>query len=291
MELVFPAPPPYQEPDVIRPIIADSITAVPAGARGQPLVCASHGGLYAAHCALRAGVSAVLFNDAGIGRERAGIAGLDLLDRHGIPAVAVSHRSARIGDGLDCYQRGVASTVNDSARAAGAHAGMTAQEFWHRFALRAVTTSPPAAELDEFGDDRFVVTGYGDMPVVAMNSISLVTEADRDAVVITGSHGGLLGGNPRSAIKTDVFASIYSDADIGIDDAGLGRLVPLNDRGIAAVTVSAWSARIGDARSTLEDGVVSFVNERARAFGAHPRLPVRAFLERLADYWPRRHSH
>lgn len=266
------------------PLVTDSITRIPPGAAGRPIVCASHGGLYSAHCALKEKVSSVIFNDAGIGREHAGVAGLILLDRHGIPAAAVSHLSARIGDGRDCLRRGVVSTVNESARTIGANRGMSAESVWQLFASCA-----PAAPLNgcvgELAEARFEVPGFGDMPVIAMDSNSLVTPTDRNAIVITGSHGGLLGGDPRSAIKTAVFAAVYNDADVGIDNAGLGRLVPLNERGIAAVTVSAWSARIGDARSTLADGVVSFVNERAKSLGAYPGLTIRALLDCLADQW------
>jgi len=52
--------------------------------------------------------------------------------------------------------------------------------------------------------------------------------------------------------------------------------------------VSAWSARIGDARSTLEDGIVSHVNARAAALGARSGESVRTLLARFADHWPRR---
>ena len=47
----------------------------------------------------RAGVRAAVFNDAGIGLDDAGIAGLSRLQSIGMAAVAVSHASARIGDG------------------------------------------------------------------------------------------------------------------------------------------------------------------------------------------------
>jgi hypothetical protein len=52
------------------------------------VLCASHGGIYAAWYAARMGVSAVILHDAGIGRERAGIGGLDWLESAGCPAPA-----------------------------------------------------------------------------------------------------------------------------------------------------------------------------------------------------------
>ena len=93
--------------------------------------------------------------------------------------------------------------------------------------------------------------------------------------MLTGSHGGLLGGRPETALKYDVRAAFYNDAGIGIDEAGVSRLPALDERGIAAVTVSAATARIGEARSTYEDGILSRVNRHAAAFGLAPGMPAR----------------
>ena len=49
----------------------------------------------------------------------------------------------------------------------------------------------------------------------------------------------------------------------------------LDERGITGVTVDAMSARIGDGRSTYEDGIVSRVNETARAAGIEPGMTAR----------------
>ena len=84
-----------------------------------------------------------------------------------------------------------------------------------------------------------------------------------------------MGGRPETALKYDVRAAFYNDAGIGIDEAGVSRLPALDQRGIAAATVSAESARIGDARSTYEDGVLSRVNARAAALGLTPGMPGR----------------
>src|SRR3954471_17387577 len=88
-------------------LIADSITRVGDEAKGAVVVNGSHGGVYAAYVAAKLGVAAAIFNDAGIGREEAGIAGLDYLAQLGIPGAAVSHMTARIGDGADMMARGV----------------------------------------------------------------------------------------------------------------------------------------------------------------------------------------
>src|SRR5207253_1960288 len=117
--------------------------------------------------------------------------------------------------------------------------------------------------------------------VWALDSASLVTPEHYDTIVITGSHGGLLGGRPETALKDDVRAAFYNDAGIGIDEAGVSRLPALDDRGIAAATVAAESARIGDARSTYEDGILSRVNARAAGFGLAPGTPAREAVAML----------
>src|ERR1700736_1731021 len=91
-----------------RIIVADSITRVGEGeATGAVVVNASHGGVYAAYLAAKLGAAAAIFNDAGVGRERAGVGGLDYLQQLGIPAATVGHMTARIGDGADMLARGV----------------------------------------------------------------------------------------------------------------------------------------------------------------------------------------
>ena len=61
-------------------LILDSVTVFPPDARGRAAIAASHGGVYAAYLAAKAGMKAVILCDAGVGREHAGIGGLDWLD-------------------------------------------------------------------------------------------------------------------------------------------------------------------------------------------------------------------
>src|SRR3954469_109551 len=93
-------------------LILDSVTVFPADARGCAAIAASHGGVYAAYLSAKAGVKAVILCDAGVGRARAGIGGLDWLAQVGEAAAAIGHRSARIGDGADCARRGVITFAN-----------------------------------------------------------------------------------------------------------------------------------------------------------------------------------
>src|SRR3954451_20656309 len=100
-------------------LILDSVTVFPPDARGRAAIAASHGGIYAAYLAAKAGVKAVILCDAGVGREQAGIGGLDWLEQLGMPAAAIGHRSARIGDGADCAHRGVITFANKRAMVLG----------------------------------------------------------------------------------------------------------------------------------------------------------------------------
>src|SRR5579871_2694578 len=100
-------------------VITDSATLLDDRAVGSVAVCGSHGGIVAALFAAAAGVKGALFNDAAVGKEEAGIAGLGELESYGIAAAAVDYRTARIGDGDDCHRSGVISHVNSLAADAG----------------------------------------------------------------------------------------------------------------------------------------------------------------------------
>ena len=123
--------------------------------------------------------------------------------------------------------------------------------------------------------------------VFALDSASLVLPEYRDAIVVTGSHGGLLGGRPETALKYDVRSALYNDAGIGKDEAGVSRLPALDARGIPAAAVAAASARIGDARSTYEDGIISRINDRAATLGLREGISARDFVAGLRRWLAR----
>ena len=102
-----------------RVIVMDSITKVSPEDKGAIVVCASHGGSSSGEFALEVPLKAVIFNDAGVGKDSAGIAALDMLQQRGVAAATVAHTSGRIGDSLDMWENGVLSHVNATAKAAG----------------------------------------------------------------------------------------------------------------------------------------------------------------------------
>jgi hypothetical protein len=106
-----------------RVIVIDSITQLAAGDEGAIVVAGSHGGTSSGTFALERPLQLVFFNDAGVGKDGAGIAALGMLQGRGVPAAAVAHTSARIGDALDAWQHGVVSHVNEAAAALGVRVG------------------------------------------------------------------------------------------------------------------------------------------------------------------------
>jgi hypothetical protein len=261
-------------------IIVDSVTHLDGAHRGAVVHAASHGGLYAAAYAAGKGVAAIILNDAGIGREQAGIAGLELLAGLGVAAAAVSHTSARIGDGHHGAAHGTLSTVNAPAAALGLVPGMACRAALDLLAAAPLAPSPPPHETEEA---RVEVTShvYPGAKVIVIDSASLVTPADAGRVIVTASHGGLLGGRPETAIKVPVFAAVYNDAGWGIDGAGVSRLPALDARGIAGACVSTFSARIGDGLSTYRDGFISALNAVAVHHGGRIGQSAIAFCDAM----------
>jgi pimeloyl-ACP methyl ester carboxylesterase len=100
-------------------LLVDTISALRDGDEALVVVSGSHGGVSAGELARGRGLRAVFFNDAGVGKDDAGVAALAMLDAEGTPAGAVDHRSARIGDARDAWLGGVLSHVNAAAQRLG----------------------------------------------------------------------------------------------------------------------------------------------------------------------------
>ena len=260
-------------------IVLDSVTHLLPEHRGAAALCASHGGRYSGYYAASKGLSAVILNDAGIGREQAGLGGVRMLEGLVVPAAAVSSRTARIGDGKDNLARGILSFVNAPAAALGLAVGMPSAEALDRLAAAPLQAAPAPSQEDEH---RFEVSsGKSGVKVVVMDSISLVLPEDAGQIIVAASHGACPGGKAEMAVKYPVFAAVTNDADRGIDNAGISRLPAMNERGIAGACLSAFSARIGDGQSMYEDGYVSALNEVAEKYGGRIGQSCREFVEAM----------
>lgn len=246
-------------------VLADTITKLPAQARGAVVVSGSHGGVYPGYLAAKAGVRAVVLNDAGVGLDGAGIASLAYLEALGIAAAVVSHNACRIGDTADMISRGIVSHANAAARRAGVAPGLACRETAERLTGAAHILADPSPVSEGrawLGQDG------GKRRILLADSAAMVEAGDAGQIVVTGSHGGLIGGDPAMALRTAAFAAVFNDAGVGIDRAGVTRLPALEARGVAAFTVAAASARIGDARSSYKTGVISAANDTALRRGA-----------------------
>ncbi len=259
-------------------LVTDSITMLGPEAAGCVAVAASHGGIYAAYLSAKLRLRGVILNDAGVGLDEAGIAGLAYLDALGMAAAVIGHDSARIGDGADMMARGIVSRVNSTAAPLGCKPGARCAGA-AAVLLRGLA---PSGEPPAYAEARFLLRqDPGGPPVWGIDSNSLARAEDTGAILITGSHGALLGGRPETAIAVEALAAVFNDAGIGIDRAGVSRLPALDARGIAAATVSAASARIGDARSAWATGRLSAVNRLAAQAGGAEGMRLPEFVDRI----------
>lgn len=242
-------------------LIADSVTGLPAEAHGSVGVCGSHGGMNALLIAASTGLKAVLVNDAGLGKEGAGVAGVHAAVDWGLAAAAVSCHSARIGDGEDTYASGIISYANELALGVGVRPGMATMaaaeilQTWQAPACRAIPPRPLGVSA------LFVPSSPR---VLGVDSASDIGAECRDSIVVCGSHGGLVGG---AALSEAVFAVFFNDAGVGKQEAGILRLATLDRIGVASGTVGHDTARIGDALDSLESGRLSHINRTAAAAG------------------------
>ncbi len=102
-------------------------------------------------------------------------------------------------------------------------------------------------------------------PVVFADSVTRLDSSARGAVVVCGSHGGLL--SAVEALHAGVAALIVHDAAVGCDAAGIAAMTVLDRWGLPCAAVDYLSARIGDAADCGSRGVLSHVNTAADRLG------------------------
>ena len=113
--------------------------------------------------------------------------------------------------------------------------------------------------------------------MLLVDSVSDAAVAAVGCVIVSGSRGGA--SVLRHVSQAPPPLAVFNDAGGGgKDDAGMAALPLLQTLGIAACTVAHDGARIGDARSTLDEGVVSSVNDAAAALGGRVGQRLRDWL-------------
>lgn len=226
------------------------------------VVGASFAGAATVVVPLKLGVKAVIAHAAGVGKDAAGVSGLSLAQRFGVPAAAVDTMSARIADGRSLLA-GTISHANDDALALGVRVGQPVAEA-ARLMLAAPAGKP--VSIDGVADETIhLMTKGGGGGVYAVWSLPLVKgERPTDVFCVATHAGTTMAKNARKVMPKGV---ISNDAGMALDGSGIAGLAILDETGVPAAAVAAMSARIGDGVSTYRDGVISAANRAAGAKG------------------------
>jgi hypothetical protein len=264
---------------------APSSATATSDCRGKVLISGSYGGEYNAYHAGKWGIRGVVLNDAGVGKNQAGIRGLEYLDRVELAGATAGADTCHIGDGDHMLEHGRVSFVNRSAGRFGCKVGDSVRRCAElmRDAPIVTTPMPPIG-----GGKRYTISERpGEPAVVCLDAAPMLSDADAGRIVITGSHAALFRGKPDDVVRPQVSAIFFSDAGVGMDGAGVARLPGLDARGIVGGAASAASAEIGDSRSVYREGVLSHVNAAALALGGRAGMRVEDFVSILVDHWRR----
>jgi uncharacterized protein YunC (DUF1805 family) len=223
--------------------------------------------------AMRPGVKAWIAHEGGPGKDNAGVSGLPLAQRFGIPAAAIATMSAGLSRGMTLIT-GKVSHANEAAMALGVRPGQTGGD-----AAKLMLKAPKGKPCNLHGiiDEsihEMEITPNG--KIYAVWSFSRVRGEHPNDVFCVASHGGKV--MAQYALKARPRGLIANDAGRGLDDSGMDGLHLLN---IPAATVSSDSARIGDALSTYRDGIISAANASARALGVKPGMKASDAARRM----------
>ena len=262
-------------------VTASSSATAPNTSRNNVLISGSYGGVYNAWHAAKWDLRGVVLNDAGVGKNDAGIDGLPYLDQIGLAAATADAQTCYIADGDDMLANGIVSHVNKSAAALGCKVGQTVREC--AMLMRAGPIAHSELKMLKGGQRALISANPGEPKVVCIDAAPMLAPEDEGAIVITGSHAALFRGRPDSIVNVGVRAIFFSDAGVGKDQAGIRRLPTLDARNIAAGTASAASAPIGNAQAIYHDGVLSHINATAAKLGGKPGMAMKAFVDLLLN--------
>ncbi len=222
------------------------------------VVTASYCGVLCARFASAYKPKGVIGVDCGIGLDGSAIAGLWFYEALNIPAAAVEVMTVELGNGLDVYQRGKISRLNDPARRCGVREGMPVDRAVILMLDHSDLAPLPPASIT----NRTVVHEADGHAIICTDSIAFALPEDRDRnVLCTGGHTG------RSAVpylqSARPWGFICSDGGVGREQSGIVGLAIVEQDGLAGAAVDAKTARMGDGLSTYHDGVISAVNQLA----------------------------
>ncbi|HEX2198557.1 MAG TPA: hypothetical protein VHG88_08045 [Burkholderiales bacterium] len=229
---------------------------------------ASFAGAATAAMAMRGGVKAWIAHEAGPGKDDAGVSGLPLAQRFGMPAAAIATMTAGLSRGSTLVS-GRVSRVNEAAAALGVRPGQAGGE-----AARLMLKAPRGKPCNLHGIIDESIHEVEIAPagrIFAVWSFARVKgEHPRDVFCVASHAGKVMADYARQVQPRGLIAN---DAGRGLDDSGIDGLQAMV--GTPAAAVSADSARIGDALSTYRDGIISAANAAALALGVKPGVSAK----------------
>lgn len=273
-------------------ILLDSLGDLQPDNVSPILVCASHcgdNGTFARKLK-NCHVKAVFLNNAGIGKNQAGISGLVHYEAENILACAVDCNSAEIGVARDTWESGIISHVNNLAEKSGIQTGDTVQEAVSK--IINLIGLPSSIQINKHSESAVIEkqesSSKVDLPkqtqtqiegvsITVTDSITFLNENNAGDIVVCGSHGGVSAGH--YAQKHSLKAVFFNDAGIGKNNAGIKGLDGLNDAGIIACTVDCMSAEIFNGQDTLENGIITVCNQLAKARNIREMMTVKEALK------------
>jgi len=268
-------------------ILLDSLGDLQPSNSSPILVCASHcgdNGTFARKLK-NCHVKAVFLNNAGIGKNQAGISGLSHYEAENILACAVDHNSAEIGVARDTWESGIISHTNTLAEEAGIQPGDSVQEAVARIIkiIDKTSLNPNNKSFESLINDEKENSSKVDLKkqtqtqidgsITVTDSITFLNESNAGDIVVCGSHGGVSAGH--YAQKHRVKAVFFNDAGIGKNNAGIKSLDSLSDAGILACTVDCMSAEIFNGQDILDNGIITVCNQLAKSKNIKEKMTVK----------------
>ncbi len=268
-------------------ILLDSLGDLQPDNTSPILVCASHcgdNGTFARKLK-KCRVKAVFLNNAGIGKNLAGISGLLYYEAENILACAVDHFSAEIGVAQDTWENGIISHTNSLAEEAGIQIGDSVKEAVAKIIkYPSLTQKNMNFESNEKEENSSKVdlkkqtqTQIDDVSITVTDSITFLNESNAGDIVVCGSHGGVSAGH--YAQKHRLKAVFFNDAGIGKNNAGIKSLESLSDAGIIACTVDCMSAEIFNGQDVLDNGIITVCNQLAKTRNINEKMTVKEAIK------------
>lgn len=273
-------------------ILLDSLGDLQPDNSSPILVCASHcgdNGVFARKLK-NCHVKAVFLNNAGIGKNQAGISGLVHYETENILACAVDCNSAEIGVARDTWESGIISHTNNLAEKSGIQTGDSVQEAVAK--IINLIDLPSSIQINKHSEsavnEKQESTGKVNLKkqiqiqiegvsITVTDSITFLNENNAGDIVVCGSHGGVSAGH--YAQKHSLKAVFFNDAGISKNNAGIKGLDGLNDAGIIACTVDCMSAEIFNGQDTLDNGIITVCNQLAKAKNIREMMTVKEAIK------------